>query len=99
MQAAGAKRPDGYIFGDEIALRDMRPGDILQFTTARFDEPGYYAVMGAPNHTAVVYSIAGDRVFMLHQNFNGKKTVSTFDVNFANMTSGQVKAYRARPAD
>lgn len=97
MKAAGAQRPDGYVFGDEIALRDMRPGDILQFTTARFDEPGYYAVLGAPNHTAVVYSIAGDRVFMLHQNFNGKRTVSTFDVNFSNMTSGQVKAYRARP--
>lgn len=97
MRAAGAQPPDGYTFGDEIPLRSMRPGDILQFTTARFDEPGYYAIMGAPNHTAVVYSTAGDRVFMLHQNFNGKRTVSTFDFNLASLSSGRIQAFRPRP--
>ncbi len=97
MKAAGAQPPDGYTFGDEIPLRSIRPGDILQFTTARFDEPGYYAVMGAPNHTAIVYSAAGDRVFMLHQNFNGKRTVSTFDFNLASLSSGRIQAYRPRP--
>lgn len=96
MKAAGAQPPNGYTFGDEIPLRSIRPGDILQFTTARFDEPGYYAIMGTPNHTAVVYSIAGDRVFMLHQNFNGKRTVSTFDFSLSSLTSGRLQAYRAR---
>ncbi len=97
MKAAGAQPPDGYTFGDEIPLRSIKPGDVLQFTTARFDEPGFYAIMGAPNHTAIVYSGTGDRVFILQQNFNGNRTVSTFDINLANLTSGRVQAFRPRP--
>lgn len=96
MKAAGAQPPDGYTFGDEIPLRSIKPGDVLQFTTARFDEPGFYAIMGAPNHTAIVYSGTGDRVFILQQNFNGNRTVSTFDINLANLTSGRVQAFRPR---
>ncbi|MFP6764308.1 MAG: hypothetical protein VB858_11840, partial [Planctomycetaceae bacterium] len=57
LKAAGARPAQGYTYGDEIPLQDIQPGDILQFTRARFDEPGYWAVMGAPNHTAVVYSL------------------------------------------
>lgn len=97
LKAAGAEPPKGYTFGDEIPLEDLQPGDILQFKTARFEEPGYWAVMGTPDHTAVVYSI-GDRTFMLHQNVGGKKYVQTFDVDFDNMTSGRVQVFRPRPA-
>jgi cell wall-associated NlpC family hydrolase len=96
LRAAGAEPPKGYTFGDEIPLRDIQPGDILQFTTARFDEPGYWAIMGTPNHTAVVYSL-GDRTFILHQNVGGKKYVQTFDLDFDNLTSGRVQAYRPNP--
>lgn len=97
LKAAGAEPPKGYTYGDEIAVKDIQPGDILQFTTARFDEPGYWAVLGTPDHTAVVYSL-GDRTFILHQNFSGKKYVQTFDLDFDNLTSGRVQAYRPRPA-
>ena len=82
--------------GTEIPLQSIQPGDILQFTTARFDEPGYWAIMGTPNHTAVVYSL-GDRTFILHQNVGGKKNVQTFDLDFDNLTSGRVQAFRPVP--
>ena len=97
LKAAGAEPPRGYTFGDEIPLEDMQPGDILQFKTTRIEEPGYWAVMGTPDHTAVVYSI-GDRTFILHQNVGGKKYVQTFDIDFDNMTSGRVQVFRPRPA-
>lgn len=97
LKAAGAQPADGYTFGTPLSLNEIRPGDILQFTNARFEEPGYYVTMGAPNHTAVVYSISGERVFILQQNFNGKRTVGTFDIRFSTMTSGDLKAYRAVP--
>ncbi len=97
LKAAGAQPADGYTFGTPLSLNEIRPGDILQFTNARFEEPGYYVTMGAPNHTAVVYSISGERVFILQQNFNGKRTVGTFDIRFSTMTGGDVKAYRAVP--
>lgn len=97
LRAAGAEPPRGYTFGDEVDLKDIEPGDILQFKTARFEEPGYWAVMGTPDHTAVVYSL-GDRTFILHQNVGGKKYVQSFDLDFDNMTSGRVQAYRPRPA-
>jgi cell wall-associated NlpC family hydrolase len=96
LRAAGAEPPKGYTFGTEIPLQQIQPGDILQFTTARFDEPGYWAIMGTPNHTAVVYSL-GDRTFILHQNVGGKKYVQTFDLDFDNLTSGRVQAFRAVP--
>lgn len=97
LKAAGAEPPKGYTFGDEIPLENIEPGDILQFKTARFEEPGYWAVMGTPDHTAVVYSL-GERTFILHQNVGGKKYVQSFDLDFDNMTSGRVQAYRPRPA-
>ena len=97
LKAAGARPPQGYTYGEEIPLRNIQPGDILQFTRARFDEPGYWAVMGTPNHTAVVYSL-GNRTFILHQNFAGRKFVQTFDLDFDNLTSGKVQAFRPRPA-
>ena len=96
LRAAGAEPPKGYTFGTEIPLQSIQPGDILQFTTARFDEPGYWAIMGTPNHTAVVYSL-GDRTFVLHQNVGGKKFVQTFDLDFDNLTSGRVQAFRPVP--
>lgn len=97
LKASGAQPANGYTFGTPLSLNEIRPGDILQFTSARFDEPGYYVTMGTPNHTAVVYSINGDRIFILQQNFSGKRTVGTFDIRLASMTAGDAKAFRAVP--
>jgi hypothetical protein len=97
MRASGAEPPKGYTYGNKVDLKDVKPGDILQFKTARFDEPGYWAIMGSPDHTAVVQSVGTDRIYMLHQNFAGKKIVQTFDINPNNMTSGTMEVWRPIP--
>ncbi len=97
LRAAGAEPPRGYTFGDRIPLNEIQPGDILQFTSARFDEPGYWTIMGMPNHTAVVHAVGDTRAFILQQNFDGKRYVTTYDLNLNNQTSGQIEAFRPVP--
>ena len=96
LRAVGAVPARGYTFGDRIDVDDVIPGDILQFTSARFDEPGYWVIMGVPNHTAVVQADGQDRLFILQQNFAGKRYVTTYDMNPDNMTSGTLEAFRPR---
>ena len=98
LRAAGAEPPRGYTFGTRVPLNEIQPGDILQFTTARFDEPGYWTIMGEPNHTAVVHAVGDTRAFILQQNFDGKRHVTTFDLNLDNLTSGTLEAFRPVPA-
>jgi hypothetical protein len=98
LRAAGAEPPRGYTFGTRVPLNEIQPGDILQFTTARFDEPGYWTIMGVPNHTAVVHAVGDTRAFILQQNFDGKRHVTTFDLNLDNLTSGTLEAFRPVPA-
>lgn len=98
LRAAGAEPPRGYTFGTPIPLDEIQPGDILQFTAARFDEPGYWTIMGMPNHTAVVHAVGDTRAFILQQNFNGKRYVTTYDLNLNNLTSGSLEAFRPVPA-
>lgn len=97
LRAAGAEPPRGYTFGDRIPLNEIQPGDILQFTSARFDEAGYWTIMGMPNHTAVVHAVGDTRAFILQQNFDGKRYVTTYDLNLNNQTSGQIEAFRPVP--
>jgi hypothetical protein len=97
LRAAGAEPPRGYTFGTRVPLNEIQPGDILQFTTARFDEPGYWTIMGVPNHTAVVHAVGDTRAFILQQNFDGKRHVTTFDLNLDNLTSGTLEAFRPVP--
>ena len=99
LRVAGAEPPKGYSFGDRIPLNEIQPGDILQFTSARFDEPGYWTIMGTPNHTAVVHAVGDTRAFILQQNFDGKRYVTTYDLNLNNQTSGQIEAFRPVPRE
>ncbi len=99
LRAAGAEPPKGYTFGDRIPLSEIQPGDILQFTSARFDEPGYWTIMGMPNHTAVVHAVGDTRAFILQQNFDGKRYVTTYDLNLNNQTSGLIEAFRPVPRE
>jgi|GEM_PF-1372888 hypothetical protein len=96
LRAVGAEPAQGYTFGDRINVNDVIPGDILQFTSVRFDEPGYWVIMGVPNHTAVVQAVGEDRLFILQQNFAGKRYVTTYDINPDSMTSGTLEAFRPR---
>lgn len=85
LQAAGARDrpaldPDGqpgdYAWGEPVALKDVLPGDILQFRAAEF--AGVRTVRGRretwhdtyPHHTAVVVATAekGRLITICHQN-------------------------------
>lgn len=97
LKAAGAEPPRGYKFGDPVNLNQIVPGDILQFTSAVFEEPGIIKYFGFPNHTAIVYKVEGSRIYVLHQHVGDSKTVMIGDVDLSTKTSGEVEAYRARP--
>jgi hypothetical protein len=97
LKHAGAQPPDGYTFGQAIGNDQIQPGDVLQFKSARFDLPNSYILMGMPHHTAIVYSLNGDQIFVLHQNF-GKRVVSILDFRLETMAQGTMQAYRPLPA-
>ena len=80
---------DDYIWGDEIALKDVLPGDILQYrdyemtttttTDVTFsDDSGWtdapYVTVGHPHHTSIVSTNPGTGAFtVLEQNDKGHK--------------------------
>jgi len=96
---AGAKPADGYVFGAVIPLSSAQPGDILQFESAVFAGQAYWMQMGFPHHTAIVDSVQGTSMVILNQNFNNVRRVQTTLINFADMNSGSVIAYRAVAPD
>jgi len=93
LKQSGAQPPRGYVFGRAISLKEASPGDILQFKTARFETARERKLLGTPNHTAIVYATRDGKTFVLHQNFGSKK-VTTLDLDFQNLVSGSVIAYR-----
>jgi len=97
LKAAGAEPPRGYKFGDPVDLDKLLPGDILQFTSAVFEEPNIIKYFGFPNHTAIVYKVEGSRIHILQQHVGDTKVVMFGDVDLSTKTSGDVEAYRARP--
>jgi hypothetical protein len=50
--------------------------------------------MGAPHHTAIIESVNGSTITMLHQNVNGVRTVSRMTLNLATKTGGSYTFYR-----
>jgi hypothetical protein len=106
LRAAGAQRPGRNGAGSSTFGRKLRPGekflpgDVMQFERVKFQHRsrrGSYS-FSMPHHTAVVYRVAGKQVTLLHQNFNGKKTVQETTINLAHRTQGTVAVYRPRPA-
>jgi hypothetical protein len=80
---------DDYIWGDEVALKDALPGDILQYrdyemtttttTDVTFaDDSGWvdapFVTVGHPHHTSVLSKNPGTgAVTVLEQNYKGNK--------------------------
>jgi len=91
---AGASPSLGYEFGREIPQSEMKPGDILQFHTAKFVTRNSWQLMGAPHHTAIVHRVRGSKVAILHQNVGNDKTVKKGAFDFKNLTMGSVKVFR-----
>jgi len=82
----------GYNFGAKISLDQVMPGDILQFTSAKFKTGNGWKSAGAPNHTAVVHSrIGAQNIRVLEQN---PQPVSWGEYDFAHMIEGSFEVYR-----
>ena len=101
MRAAGAGRPDRYVFGRELEPDEpIAPGDVLHFDAVKIVEGRRTLTLGSPDHVAVISQVLGpNRVRILHQNFGGKRTVMELDLNLAAMTEGKTKIYRVQPRD
>lgn len=96
LKAAGAKPSQGNDWGDDLTLAQIQPGDIMEFQNVRFESGNAYQQLGAPGHTAIVKSVGNNSVVILHQNY-GVRVVTTLELNFANQTQGEIRAYRAVP--
>lgn len=83
----------------------IRRGDILQFYEAKFESRTAGGTSsssyGVPNHTAVVVGVSeGQRtVYILHQNTGGSKIVQQGQLELADMTGGELKAFRVVGAE
>ncbi len=90
---AGAK--DEY----EGAVKDMKPGDIMQFRDAKFAGPapngGTYS-RESPHHTAVVAEIkeAGKVIVVFEQNIAEVRKVMKTTYRLAHLREGWVRVYR-----
>lgn len=87
---------------EEAGKKAVAPGDIVQFRDTKFSGPrpggGTYS-MSASHHTAVVAAVAPDgKTFqVLHQNWNGKKTVAEATLATRDLKEGWLKVYRPLP--
>lgn len=107
LAAAGAPRPgadgvDVFDFGRKLTAKETPlPGDIGQMTKAVFtrkDPAGREkpVVTTVPQHTVVVLTVEGRKVAVLHQNFNGNRTVHRGEFDLAELTEGKVEFFRPR---
>lgn len=91
---ANAQPPRGYTFGRELNAGETHvPGDIMQFTSCRFQSRNFTAIMGLPNHTAIVYAVDGDKTTFIHQNF-GSHMVTLLTLDMTTRSSGNFTTYR-----
>lgn len=83
--------------GETGALKDVKPGDVVQFRDAKFSGKqgnGTYT-MTASHHTAIVLKAdtAARRITVLHQNWNGKRTVAEATLVLGDLKAGWIKVY------
>jgi hypothetical protein len=103
LRSAGANTSgdSNYVFGTPIATSSVIPGDVIQFTSAKFvhNYPGggsSWNILGYPNHTAIVSSVQGRQITLLNQNVNNNKTVQYTTINLDDLQSGSMQAYRPK---
>ncbi len=104
LKFAGARRPGSgglgiFQFGTAIANGKnpptslMRPGDIVQFEEVKFEDGNSWFEF--PKHTAIVQSVQGTKVTLLHQNLGNQKTVQSTTLDFSKLTKGTYYAFHA----
>ena len=92
---AGIRHRGGYVWGRRIhwQTEGVRPGDIIQFTNARYP----YAYTDE-NHTAIILKVAGrSSVKVAHQHWNGIYRVTTATIPLTYLRSGSQTVYRYEP--
>jgi hypothetical protein len=99
LKAARAKPPgpiDVYVFGRQLgASESALPGDIMQFTSCRFEGSWGWLLLGTPNHTAVIQKVESATVYdILGQN---PGPVAARKIDFQYLKSGSYKIYRPLP--
>lgn len=79
---------------------EVRKGDILQFTTANFENraTGSFQTAGDPNHTSVVIDKIGEKILVAEQNVQGVRKVVRGEYVLSNIVAGSVVVYRPVPA-
>ncbi len=96
LKSAAAREARGYDFGRPLAKGEpVLAGDIIQFTDCRFEWPGGWRQMGAPNHTAIVKGVLGETEMELLQQNPGP--VATAKIDFKRLTKGEYKIFRPLP--
>lgn len=96
LNYAGADWEAPFKFGDKIDHKkvELKPADIIQFTNIKMKMPN--GGMSFPQHTAIVYKANGNRVTLLHQNFNNKRFVDTITISLDYIKSGKIEASRPK---
>jgi hypothetical protein len=106
-RASSARSPEGPLgLGVEVKLEEALPGDILQFSWAKFSHTEasgawrkYYAgdQDSQGKHTAIVFSVLRRsplKVVALEQNINGALYVTHRTYDFSDLTEGGCVVYR-----
>jgi hypothetical protein len=92
---AGIRHRGGYVWGRRIhwQTEGVRPGDIIQFSNARYP----YAYTDE-NHTAIILKVVGkSSVKVAHQHWNGLYRVTTTTIPLTYLRSGSQIVYRYEP--
>lgn len=82
------------VFGRPINIFQLKPGDIIHFRYAVFAIRGRVYAWTAQDHYAIVEYNSGYEVWMIHQNWAGKRYVMRGYINLYNLVSGNVTLYR-----
>jgi hypothetical protein len=88
---------DGRQVENRARGQSVQPGDIMQFRNTTFAGNNYS--LSATQHTAIVVAAGtgGKELTVLHQNWNGKRTVQKNRFLLKDLKTGWVRIYRPLP--
>lgn len=92
LKHAVAQPGKNYVWGTEVTT--IGAGDIIQFWNTKFTGPNGAAWGTNDKHTAIVLSVSGTRVTLIHQNFPSKSVVTKGDYDLGWPHTGTYKIYR-----
>jgi hypothetical protein len=103
LSAARARRPgrNGYgVYDFGRLVKDdasILPGDIVQFSGTSFASRNG-ARYSMSRHTAIISKVDGNKVELLHQNWNGVRHVTRLEIDLSDLRAGTIAVFRPQPA-